>query len=268
VTRPGFDLQGHRGAAGLAPENSLAAFSAALADGVTTLELDVALTRDSGVIVAHDRRTPDGRPWVELTLAETRGLAPTLDEVFELAAELGATDVRFAIEAKLDPTAPDEAGAPADFARLALDRAQRHGTTARLLLQSFDWRVLVEARGREPALELAALADRDTIFPGTPWTAGVPVTSANPFAGEVARLAAAVGAAVVAPHHEALSDELIREARRLGLRVHTWTVNDPAAMDALIGRGVDGLATDFPDRARDVLAAREMPLPMRYPGSV
>jgi glycerophosphoryl diester phosphodiesterase len=55
-----FDLQGHRGARGLAPENTLPAFARALAIGVTTLELDAGLTEDGVVVVAHDRRlNPD-----------------------------------------------------------------------------------------------------------------------------------------------------------------------------------------------------------------
>jgi glycerophosphoryl diester phosphodiesterase len=262
---PGFDLQGHRGAAGLAPENSLVAFATALAVGVTTLELDVAVTRDGAVIVDHERHAPDGRPWVELTLAATRSLVPRLDEVFELAADRGADDVRFAIEAKLDPAAPDETVAPDAFAARILECVARHGVTSRSSLMSFDWRVLVEAKRLLPGLATAALAARDTVFPGTAWTAGIPVVSPDPFTGELAGMAAAIGAAAIGPHHEELTDELIAEAHGLGLRVHAWTVNDPVEMDALIGRGVDGLATDFPDRARAVLAARGLPLPVRYP---
>jgi glycerophosphoryl diester phosphodiesterase len=261
----GFDLQGHRGAAGLAPENSLAAFATGLAVGVTTLELDAGVTRDGAVIVDHERRASDGRPWVELTLAETRGLVPTLDEVFELAADRGADGVRFAIEAKLDPTAPDETVAPDAFAARVLECVVRHCMASRSSLMSFDWRVLVEAKRLAPGLATAALAARDTVFPGTPWTAGIPVVSPDPFTGEVGAMAAAIGAAAIGPHHVDLTDELIDEAHRLGLRVHAWTVNDPAEMDALIGRGVDGLATDFPDRARAVLAACGLSLPVRYP---
>src|SRR3954468_6520425 len=81
-----FDLQGHRGARGLAPENTLESFALALAIGVTTLELDLAMTRDDVVVVSHDRRLnpdhtrgPDGKfleregPAIRsLTLAELK----------------------------------------------------------------------------------------------------------------------------------------------------------------------------------------------------
>jgi glycerophosphoryl diester phosphodiesterase len=82
-----FDLQGHRGARGLAPENTLAAFGMALSIGVTTLELDLAMTSDGILVVSHDRRlnpdhtrTPDGKfldaegPAIRsLTLAQLTG---------------------------------------------------------------------------------------------------------------------------------------------------------------------------------------------------
>src|SRR5262245_66280669 len=82
-----FDLQGHRGARGLVPENTLEAFTAALAIGVTTLELDLAMTKDGVLVVSHDSRLnpdhtrgPDGKflpaqgPAIRtLTLAELRG---------------------------------------------------------------------------------------------------------------------------------------------------------------------------------------------------
>ena len=137
-----FDLQGHRGARGLAPENTLPAFEKALKIGVTTLELDLAVTKDDVLVVSHDPRLnpditrgPDGQ-WLRepgpsirsLDLAELRkfdvgrvqpGTAyaarlrgqaaqdgvriPTLTEVFDLAQRLGADQVRFNIEPKISP---------------------------------------------------------------------------------------------------------------------------------------------------------------------
>ena len=83
-----FDLQGHRGARGLAPENTLEGFAVALSIGVTTLELDLAMTRDSVLVVSHDRRlnpgpharagreiprSDEGPPIHELRIAERMG---------------------------------------------------------------------------------------------------------------------------------------------------------------------------------------------------
>ena len=150
-----FDLQGHRGARGLAPENTLAGFETALSIGVTTLELDLGVTKDGVVVVSHDThlnpdhtRGPDGTfldaqgPAIRsLTLAELKrydvgrlkpgtsyattfpqqrpvdgATIPTLAEVFDLARRLNADHVRFNIETKLTPTSGADVADPETFA--------------------------------------------------------------------------------------------------------------------------------------------------------
>ena len=150
-----FDLQGHRGARGLAPENTLAAFRTALDLGVTTLETDLAVTKDGVLVLSHDpllnadlTRDAEGR-WLEtmgppiqsLTLAElqrydigrlnpARAYAkqfaqqkpadgerfPTLAELFKL----GGPTVRLNIETKIDPSLPDLTPDPVRFAALTV----------------------------------------------------------------------------------------------------------------------------------------------------
>ena len=150
-----FDLQGHRGARGLAPENTIPAFEAALKIGVTTLELDTAMTRDNVLVVSHDSylnpdhtRGPDGEFLKEqgpairaLTFDELQrydvgriqpGTAyaarfpmqkgadnvriPRLAEVFDLVKRNGADHVRFNIETKLTPTSGADTPDPETFA--------------------------------------------------------------------------------------------------------------------------------------------------------
>ena len=100
-----FDLQGHRGARGLAPENTIASFSTALAIGVTTLELDVGMTRDGVVVVHHDERlNPDitrgadgaflsqrGPPIYSLTLQELDDSGEATGALASLAVRIGKT---------------------------------------------------------------------------------------------------------------------------------------------------------------------------------
>ena len=63
------------------------------------------------------------------------------------------------------------------------------------------------------------------------------------------------------PNHASVTRERLDEARALGLAVLPWTVNEPADMARLIDWGVDGLITDYPDRARRVMADKRLPLP-------
>jgi glycerophosphoryl diester phosphodiesterase len=188
---PSFDLQGHRGARGLAPENTLPAFERALAIGVTTLELDVGVTRDGVVVVAHDptlnpdlTRGPDGQ-WLaargpamlSLTYDELArydvgrpkpGSAyvgrypalvpvdgtriPRLSEVFDLAQRSGNRRVRFNIETKISPRAPAETLAPEPFARALVAEIRRAGMQARSTIQSFDWRTLQVVQREAPEI--------------------------------------------------------------------------------------------------------------------
>jgi glycerophosphoryl diester phosphodiesterase len=184
-----FDLQGHRGARGLAPENTIASFSTALAIGVTTLELDVGMSKDGVVVVHHDEwlnpditRGPDGAflsqrgPAIfSLTLDELKrydvgrlkpgtayaaGLPeqrphdgariPTLAEVFALGRR--ADHIRFNIEAKLTPTSGPDVPEPELFAK-ALAAAVREASLAeRVSIQSFDWRILRVLRRVAPEI--------------------------------------------------------------------------------------------------------------------
>lgn len=188
-----FDVQGHRGARGLAPENTLPAFERALALGVTTLETDVAITRDGVAVIAHDPflnpdlvRTPDGTrltargPAIRsLTLAELERYElgrtnpasdygkqfpqqaaadgqhfPTLAQVLALGK---ANAVRFNVETKITPEGGTETADAATFARLVVNAIEAAGLRERATVQSFDWRTLVEVKRLAPAIATVCL---------------------------------------------------------------------------------------------------------------
>jgi glycerophosphoryl diester phosphodiesterase len=178
-TQP-FDLQGHRGARGLLPENTLPAFEKAIELGVSTLELDVGVTKDGVVVISHDRAlNPDitrdatgaylTAPVLvnRLTLAEIKTYdvgrinpdsayakrfpdqqpidgtrMPALSTLFKRVEALGAKKVRFNIETKISPEKHNDTVSPAVFARKLLDVVRVHGMTSRVTIQSFDWRTL------------------------------------------------------------------------------------------------------------------------------
>jgi len=191
---PAFDLQGHRGARGLAPENTLAAFAKALSIGVTTLETDLAVTRDGVVVLAHDpdlnpALVREGGAWLaqrgppihSLTLAElqrydvgridpessygrqwTQQVAsdgermPTLTALFDLARKAGKP-VRFNLETKITPRSGDATLDADAFARVVVEAVRKAGMSSRTTLQSFDWRTLVAAKRIEPSIATACL---------------------------------------------------------------------------------------------------------------
>ncbi len=185
-----FDLQGHRGARGLAPENTIPAFATALSLGVTTLEFDVNLSKDGKLIVGHDpvlqpylarldnkwiaapgpaiwqstaeeiRRYDVGRldPNTRYgqTYPEQKAVdgtrMPLLEQVFALVAKSGNTTVRFNIETKLNPAKPDESAPPEQFAAALVKAIRDGGMAQRATIQSFDWRTLKAAAALAPEI--------------------------------------------------------------------------------------------------------------------
>lgn len=281
-----FDLQGHRGARGLAPENTLPGFAAALAVGVDTLELDVGVTRDGVVVVHHDRRLnpdiargPDGR-WIEAPAPLLRELrfeelqrydvgrlrpgsayanlypeqqpadgarVPRLADVFALARKAGNTHVRFNIETKISPAAPEETLAPAPFARAVVAQIRAAGLAARASVQSFDWRTLREVERIAPEI------------------ATVYLTGRRRGDASQAKAVQAAGGRTWSPNYEELDSATLIEARKLELKVVPWTVNEPGYIERFLDLGVDGLITDYPERVRAELARRGLPLPAPTP---
>jgi glycerophosphoryl diester phosphodiesterase len=190
-----FDVQGHRGTRGLAPENTMAAYARATAIGVTTIETDLAVTGDGVLVISHDPflnpdivRGPDGR-WLPakgpaihtLTLAELKRYDigrlnpesayakqfpeqkpsdgerfPTLSQVFEFAKASGKP-LRLNIETKITPGNPDETVDAETFAKLVVDAVKTSGFTQRATIESFDWRTLVQAKKLAPEIETACL---------------------------------------------------------------------------------------------------------------
>jgi glycerophosphoryl diester phosphodiesterase len=283
-----FDVQGHRGARGLAPENTLAGFERALRAGVDTLELDTALTKDGVVVVTHDLRLnpalvrgADGR-WLtpptpaiaDLTLAELRrydvgrlqpgtpyanahpqqrpvdgARIPTLDDVL---AATRASGVRYNVETKLSPLEPDASPDLEALVRALVAAIERHRVVDRTSIQSFDWRTLHVAQRLAPRIRRVALTQPDTVADRR-WTAGLALAS---FGGSVPKLAHAAGAQVWSPRFDTIDARALAEAKALKLDVIVWTVNRPADIERMLDLGVDGIISDRPDRVRAALGAR------------
>jgi glycerophosphoryl diester phosphodiesterase len=196
---------------------------------------------------------------------------PALTELFELVRHRGAHHVRFNIETKLTPTSGGETPDPETFTAAFVKAVRAAGLTARVSLQSFDWRTLVIARRVAPEIERVCLTmdggPGDTLQRGrdgpSPWTAGFDI---DDFGGSTPRLVSAAGCAVWSPLFRDITPQTLAELKSLGLKVIPWTVNEPAEMARLIGLRVDGIITDYPDRLRAVMTEKDMPLPPPVPG--
>ena len=299
-----FDLEGHRGTRGLAPENTLAAFRKALAIGVTTIETDMGVTKDDVVVISHNPnlspdlvRDPEGH-WLASQGPQIRTLTfaelgrydigrinpqsayskqfpeqqpadgerfPKLSELFDLGKASGKP-VRFNIETKITPTSGADTPDPATFVRMVVAAVKAANMTDRVTVQSFDWRTLVEVKRIAPEIETSCITmqtkDNDTVSEpegaASPWHAGLKLRDHD---GSLPKLVKAAGCGVWSMFWRNLTAKDLADAHALGLKVLPWTVNDRSEMRKLIDLGVDGVITDYPDRLREVMAEKGMPLP-------
>lgn len=285
------EIQGHRGARGLAPENTLPAFERALDLEVDVLELDTVVTADGMVVIHHDRalspdRTRLDGKWIDReipirsltttdlehydvgrTRAGTRYAkrfpeqqavdgtpVPLLSVLFGMVAGRGDETTRFNIETKLSPRHPEDTPPPEEFARLVIETAERAGVKDRISLQSFDWSTLLAAKRIDPGIPTVCLTAQqrwlDNVQIGadgaSPWLGGLDVDDHD---GSVQKTAKAAGCAVWSPYHKDVTRDAVEAAHAEGLSVVVWTVNDVAEMTRLVSMGVDGIITDYPDRA-------------------
>jgi glycerophosphoryl diester phosphodiesterase len=253
-------LFGHRGAAGVLPENTLVSFARALDDGARYLELDVHTTADGQVVVIHDDtvdRTTDGSGAVaRLTLTELRrldagygfagpdgghpmrGRGITVPTLLEVLDEFPGTPLNIEIK-QGDPPAIEH----------IVGLLVRHGARERVLVATAEDDIMATLR---PACARASIPT-------------------NFAAGEVAEFVGRVSEGRMDGYRPAgtclqippawrgiplITAQSIDAAHAIGVEVHAWTINDRAEMTRLLALGVDGIMSDFPALARDVIAGR------------
>lgn len=273
-----FDLQGHRGCRGLMPENTIPAFLKALDLGVTTLEMDVVISKDNQVVVSHDpymnaafSLSPDGKPVTkkeqkklvlyQMNYADIkrydvgssgnpayseqekiRAYKPLLSDVIEQTEAYRKTKnlpaFSYSIEIKSEPSEYNKSQLePAAFCDL-VQAVIKQLPTERIIIQSFDFAVLkqwkqgVEA-GQYPDVRLSAL-----------------VTNLRSPQKNSRKLG--FKPAIYSPYFQRLSRRNISWLHQQTIRVIPWTVNKRDVMERLKAWGVDGLITDYPDRAGDL----------------
>jgi glycerophosphoryl diester phosphodiesterase len=276
---PKFDLQGHRGARGLMPENSIPSFITALNWGVTTLEMDVAVTKDKKIIVSHEPwmspeicLKPDGSEimpsanpaqWIyiyQLTFDQVQEFdcgtkphprfpeqqkkavsKPLLRDVIAAVEDhiksYTQYEVDYNIEIKSLPEGDDKFHpAPLEFSDLVFQLIDQYLPWERVVIQSFDFRVLKYWHQKYPSVRLAALVER----------------KANPLEARETLKTLGFNPSVYSPDYLLLDKETISIMHKKKIRVIPWTVNEVEAMKTLKSWGVDGLITDYPNRAAEL----------------
>lgn len=263
-----FDWQGHRGARGLYPENTIGGMEEALKYPVTTLELDVVLSRDHKVVVSHE-------PWMHEEICldpqgkKVKGrehnlyklnysdivkydcgsiphprfpeqakvnvgkplLGTLLDVTEALLRKLNRKQVEYNIEIKSDPDDEKQGFQPdiKTFADVVVATILDKIPASRFTIQSFDWRVLKYLHQKYPDIRLVALSENE-IKPED----DLKELGFKPY--------------VFSPYFKKLQQDDVKSFHEMGVKVIPWTVNEVEDMKKLKAMGVDGIITDYPNR--------------------
>jgi len=232
-------LQAHRGASTCHPENTLEAFSAAIEQGADGIELDVHLSKDGQIVVAHDaqlERVSNGTGYInDHTLAELKSLdigwfplegdvyrMPTLSEVFSLVKPSGLfVNVELKTTERLYPDLPAKL--------LAL--AGEYSMGERVIYSSFNHYSLKHIKTLDPKARIGLLYELGIV---DPWV-----------------YANYVGADAIHPHYFVIAalPETVEKCHEHGVQVNVWTVDEPDAVKLMLKCAVDGIITNKPDTA-------------------
>lgn len=253
-------ILGHRGAMGVAPENTLVSCQRAFEDGAGFVELDVWGSRDGEVVIIHDatvQRTTNGRGRVSKhSLKELKAL----DAGYRFTPD-GGRSFPFRGQ-KIEIPTLEELFSSLPQARAIIEIKQAHPPIAEKVVD------IVRRLGREDRVLLATEDDRIMGDIRTEIGQGQPPIATGFSYGEVAAFLRWVKSGkldVYLPSGQALqvpceyrgmtlvSEETVKAAHELGLEMFVWTVNDVGEMKRLLALGVDGIITDYPARLRDLL---------------
>lgn len=277
ATSHSFDIEGHRGCRGLMPENSLPAFLKAIDLGVNTLELDVVVSHDQQLVVSHDAYfsaefslDPDGKAipadkqtdhnlfkmdYAEIKRYDVGSLGnkrfpeqqkiktykPLLSEVFRETRQYiqahGLPAVRYNVETKSTPAGDRLYNPPPEiFARLLYEEILRNKMQQYVLIQSFDVRTLQEFRKYPVKLPLVLL-----------------VENKEGIERNIERLGFQPD--VYSPNFSLVDERTVAYCRQKGIMIIPWTINELSDMETMRKLNVDGIITDYPDRALGVFRA-------------
>lgn len=258
----GLDIQGHRGCRGLMPENTLQGFIKSCELGVSTLEMDVVISRDREVVVSHEHyfnaafttnpagfypQVPEKMNIYQMEYAQVKSIdvglkqnprfpeqtsvaayKPTLIEVLKACKSY---PVKFNIEIKRTPEGdgmyhPE----PVEFVALVLEVIESLELADRVNLQSFDIETLQIVKRQNPKIKLALLCEDR-------WATLDKKIKLLGFLPDI-----------YSPQYRKVTIPLVSHCHKLGVKLIPWTVNQVPVMRKLIRWGVDGIITDYPDR--------------------
>lgn len=234
----------HRGANKYAPQNTMHAFKKAYEIGCDGFETDVHITKDGKIVICHNYtidETSTGKGKIsDMTLDELKGYdfgsyyskkyedtqLPTLDEFLSFVETTDISVLNIEIKS---PKEKETA-----IVKETIKAVKEHDLFDRLLISSFDPRLLIEAKTIDSKCKTGFLYS-----PKSP--------TLLQMIWRQLRFTKSIGCDAVHPHYSFVNKKFVEDAHKMGIKVNPWTVNNPFIIDKLLSYGVDGIISDLPD---------------------
>ena len=292
-------IYGHRGARGDLPENTLESFKYLFDNGINAYETDILISKDLVPVITHDFRldpsltkdkegnwikdedikifdltydeiskfdvgslnklTRYGRRFVYQRSLENQKI-PKLSELLELSSKNVLQNLLINLEIKSTPDEKNLTPDPKDLVQIVLNEINNSNLKDKIIISSFDWRILREVKKQSPEIPRAYLTFQQekgmkikkTIYSKSPWIDHIPLTIVY----DLPKIIKELGGSAWHPYYKDINKKAVEDAHDNNLPVNVWTVNDEDDMLKMIEYGVDGIMTDYPLRLKNLCEKR------------
>ena len=294
-------IYGHRGARGDLPENTLESFKYLFDNAINAYETDILISKDLIPVITHDFRldpsltkdkegnwikdenikifdltydeiskfdvgslnklTRYGRRFVNQRSLENQKI-PKLSELLELSSKNVLQNLLINLEIKSTPDEKNLTPDPKDLVQIVLNEINNSNLKDKIIISSFDWRILREVKKQSPEIPRAYLTFQQekgmkikkTIYSKSPWIDHIPLTIVY----DLPKIIKELGGSAWHPYYKDINKKAVKDAHDNNLPVNVWTVNDEDDMLKMIEYGVDGIMTDYPLRLKNLCEKRNI----------
>ena len=288
-------IYGHRGARGDLPENTLDSFKYLFENNINAYETDILISKDLIPVITHDFRldpsftkdeegdwitdenikifdltyneilkfdvgslnklTRYGRRFLNQRSLENQKI-PKLDELLELSSKNLSQDIIINLEIKSTPDEKNLTPDPKEMVQIVLNDIKKSNLQDKIIISSFDWRILREVKNQSPEISRAYLTFQQekgmkikkTIYSKSPWIDHIPLTIVY----DLPKIIKELGGSAWHPYYKDINKKAVKDAHDYNLPVNVWTVNDEYNMLKMIEYEVDGIMTDYPLKLKEL----------------
>ena len=288
-------IYGHRGARGDLPENTLDSFKYLFENNINAYETDILISKDLIPVITHDFRldpsftkdeegdwitdenikifdltyneiskfdvgslnklTRYGRRFLNQRSLENQKI-PKLDELLELSSKNLSQDTIINLEIKSTPDEKNLTPGPKEMVQIVLNDIKKSNLQDKIIISSFDWRILREVKNQSPEISRAYLTFQQekgmkikkTIYSKSPWIDHIPLTIVY----DLPKIIKELGGSAWHPYYKDINKKAVKDAHDYNLPVNVWTVNDEYNMLKMIEYEVDGIMTDYPLKLKEL----------------